>query len=225
MFNKKNPHKRGEEEHWQVSYIDLLTAMLAAFTLLLAMSKPDQAKFDSFASASSAKSVQQNLSTVAKELMETISKDSTLKNQVKVVLTDDGVEVRFASALLFALGKAKMQPDGYDAVKHLSPVLLKFVEARKAYISVEGHTDDQPIIGGKEFRSNWELSSSRALDVVHFLQDSMGFVPHRLSGIGYADSRPQDTGRDTLTGKFTDYARTQNRRVVLRIYYFNGSTQ
>jgi chemotaxis protein MotB len=224
MLRKKNPHRRGEEGHWQVSYIDLLTAMLAAFTLLLAMSKPDQAKFDSFASASSAKNIQQNLSTVAKELIETINKDSTLRNQVKVVLTDDGVEVRFATGLLFALGKAKMQPDGYEAVKRLAPVLLKFVEARKAYISVEGHTDDQPINGGKEFRSNWELSSSRALDVVHYLQDSIGFVPHRLSGIGYADSRPQDTDRDSLTGKFTDFARAQNRRVVLRIYYFNGTT-
>lgn len=214
--------ERGEQEHWQVSYIDLLTAMIAAFTLLLAISKPDQAKLDVFASAvDTKKRVQENLTTVAQQLRESIKADSTLNNQVNVVLTDDGVEVRFLTSLLFPIGKAKLQTEGYDAILKLSPNLKRFTESRNAYLSIEGHTDDQPIINGKEFKTNWELSSARAIEVLRFLEDSAHFQSHRLSSVGYADARPQNTEKDNTTLAYTETARAQNRRVVIRIYYWD----
>ncbi|MFA6456015.1 MAG: flagellar motor protein MotB [Bacteroidota bacterium] len=218
-------HKpRGEEQHWQVSYIDLLTAMIAAFTLLLAMSKPDQAKLDVFAAAADVKQRnQENLQSLAQKLHESIKSDTSLTNQVSVVLTEDGIELRFLSSLLFAIGKAKLQPDGYEAILKMMPKLQAFVIARKAYLAIEGHTDDQPIIGGKEFKSNWELSVARANEVVHMLQDSGKIDVQRLSAVGFADARPANKERDPETGQYTAEARAANRRVVIRIYYYTQS--
>ncbi len=217
--------KKDGHGHWQVSYIDLLTAMIAAFTLLLAISKPDQAKFDVFADdAGTGKKKQENLATIAQQLKESIKADSMLNKQVSVVITSDGVEIRFLTNLLFPLGKAVLRRDGYIAIKKLSPNLRKFVESRNAFLSIEGHTDDQPIVNGKEFKNNWELSVARSVEILRFLQDSAMFGSHRLSAVGFADTRPDHTEMDSLTHTYTEHARLFNRRAVIRIYYFSGKS-
>lgn len=218
MLRRKAKH---EEKEWQVSYIDLLTAMIASFTLLLTMSKPDQSRLDVFASSveTQKKKEVENLSTLSKELSNSITQDSSLAQQASVVLTDKGVEVRFRSGLLFSVGKASLQPEGYDALNKLAPRLRQFAINRNAKIAIEGHTDDQALIGGREFRTNWELSTARAANVLHFLEDSTQFLRKWLSATGYADSMPESTERDPFTGSLTEAARALNRRVVLRIYY------
>jgi chemotaxis protein MotB len=58
-------------------------------------------------------------------------------------------------------------------------------------IWVQGHTDDVPIKEGSElFASNWELSSARALTVVHYLQDESGLDPRRLAAVAFSSYRP-----------------------------------
>ncbi len=111
---RRRDKRKADEQHWQVSYIDLLTAMLASFTLLLALSVPDQSKLDSLASSVTEAAKQQaNLGTLSKELLTTIEKNSSLKGQVNVVMTDAGIELRFGSNLLFPPGKAALRPEGY----------------------------------------------------------------------------------------------------------------
>ena len=110
---RKRERRKSEEQHWQVSYIDLLTAMLASFTLLLSLSIPDQSKLDSLASSVTTAAKQQaNLGTLSKELMSTIEKNSSLKGQVNVVMTDAGIELRFGSNLLFPPGKGSAAAGG-----------------------------------------------------------------------------------------------------------------
>jgi chemotaxis protein MotB len=211
-----------EEKVWQVSYIDLLTAMLAAFTMLLSISTPDQTKLDSLTASmvTDAKTITQNLVTLAQQLKETIESDPALRDQVRIVITDQGNEMRFRDKLLFPVGKAKLQKEGYSALQSISTMIRPFVEARDAYLAVEGHTDDQQMGTRGDFKSNWELATARALEVVHFLQDSCGFDTRRMSGTGFADVRPANKERDPETGKYTDLARSDNRRVVIRIYYY-----
>ena len=217
---RRQDRKKTEEQHWQVSYIDLLTAMLASFTLLLSLSIPDQSKLDSLASSVTEAAKQQaNLGTLSKELLSTIDKNASLKGQVNVVMTDAGIELRFGSNLLFPPGKASLRPEGYDAIFSIGKILGYFVKARNAFISVEGHTDDTPLRSTAEFRSNWELSSARATEVVHYLQDTVLIEGKRLSSTGFADARPQNKEKDPITGQFTEKARNDNRRVVIRIYY------
>jgi chemotaxis protein MotB len=56
-------------------------------------------------------------------------------------------------------------------------------------VAVEGHTDDDRI-KYSAWASNWELSSARALSVLHYLVDECSVPPQRLSANGYGEFRP-----------------------------------
>jgi chemotaxis protein MotB len=73
---------------------------------------------------------------------------------------------------------------------------------------VAGHTDDLPIATAT-FPSNWELSSARALHVVHFLV-SKGVAAAELSAAGYADVDP-------VGSNATDDGRKRNRRTEITL--------
>ena len=74
---------------------------------------------------------------------------------------------------------------------------------------MEGHTDNVPISGG-QFSSNWDLSASRALSVMHELMQEGGLDEERLMVVGYADTRP-------FTSNESPEGRALNRRVELVI--------
>jgi len=56
-------------------------------------------------------------------------------------------------------------------------------------ITVEGHTDDQPI-HTERFPSNWELSTARAISVMRYLSERRGVPAARMGVAGYADIHP-----------------------------------
>jgi len=74
-------------------------------------------------------------------------------------------------------------------------------------VVVAGHTDNVPIHTAR-FRSNWELSSGRAVSVVHSLLKNPEIDPSRVTIEGYADSRP-------LVPNDTAENRAVNRRVEM----------
>ncbi|MGC1507533.1 flagellar motor protein MotB [Ketobacter sp. MCCC 1A13808] len=75
--------------------------------------------------------------------------------------------------------------------------------------SVEGHTDDIPISTAR-FRSNWELSSARAVSVAHELLKTKDMDPHKFSVVGLADTKP-------LIDNSSEKNRSRNRRVEIVI--------
>jgi chemotaxis protein MotB len=75
-------------------------------------------------------------------------------------------------------------------------------------IRVDGHTDNVPISG--RFADNWALSQARALSVVRFMQDQLGFPPERMAATGFGEYRPVAAGDD-------EAARAQNRRIELKL--------
>ncbi len=74
-------------------------------------------------------------------------------------------------------------------------------------IRVDGHTDVRPVSG--RFRSNWELSASRAIAVVRYLIDQ-GVSPDRLVAAGFGEFQPLDPGD-------TEEAYARNRRIELKL--------
>lgn len=76
-------------------------------------------------------------------------------------------------------------------------------------ISIEGHTDDRPVLPGSKFDSNWELSSARAFAVLRFFEIN-GIPQARLSATGYGEFRP-------LESNATPEGRTANRRIEINI--------
>ena len=76
-------------------------------------------------------------------------------------------------------------------------------------LSIEGHTDNLPVLGGR-YTSNWDLSSSRALSVTHELLRDGDLDDERIMVVGFADTHPV-TSNDTAEG------RASNRRVEIVI--------
>jgi chemotaxis protein MotB len=92
------------------------------------------------------------------------------------------------------------------------PVLNKIstiIETIPGRITIAGHTDDVPIYTNR-FRSNWELSVSRAVSVAHRLLSSNKIKKNRLTVSGFADTQP-------LFANDTKEHRRQNRRVEIII--------
>ena len=81
-------------------------------------------------------------------------------------------------------------------------ILLKDSSLR---IAIEGHTDNIPIHNSR-FRSNWDLSTSRATATVRLLIDEYGVSPDRLAASGYAEYRP-------IASNDNSAGRAMNRRV------------
>jgi chemotaxis protein MotB len=108
--------------------------------------------------------------------------------------------------VLFASGKATLNNSAKAALRRVaSMVQTKYPTAE---VGVAGHTDRQPIVHSKKkFKTNWELSAARALNVLHFMIDS-GIDPERIHALAYGEYRPAvpDTGKK---------GERQNRRVEI----------
>ncbi len=89
--------------------------------------------------------------------------------------------------------------------------MVKALEHTHGEIVVAGHTDDQPIHTAR-FRSNWELSASRAVTVIEELTRSGRIDPKRFRIAAYGDTRP-------IAGNDTPEGRAQNRRVEVTLVY------
>src|SRR5207253_90105 len=87
--------------------------------------------------------------------------------------------------ILFDPGKTNLKKDGKEALREVSQVLAT-IEKRK--FQVAGHTDNQPIHG--KYKTNWELSTARAVEVVHFMIKEGKMPADRLSAAGFADQLP-----------------------------------
>jgi chemotaxis protein MotB len=106
---------------------------------------------------------------------------------------------------LFALGSDEMSAAAQDLMARVASTVAQV----KNPIRVEGHTDDLPIHTDR-FRSNWDLSTSRATRVVALLLERGGIAPNRLSAAGYAEFHPRVDNRSAED-------RSRNRRVDLVI--------
>jgi len=120
--------------------------------------------------------------------------------------------VKMKDKILFASGSATIGAEGKGALRKVSDA-LRGRQGRT--IRVEGHTDNVPTGASSPFPTNWELSTARALAVVHFMQDT-GIDPTRLSGAGFAEFQPVDTNE-------TPEGRSLNRRIEIVLVPLEGA--
>jgi chemotaxis protein MotB len=100
-----------------------------------------------------------------------------LHNSVRFVIDERGLVVTIVTdEVLFHLGSVL---DG------VAPALVPVPNP----VTVEGHTDDLPISGGR-FATNWELSTERATTVLRYIMTTQKIPAQRLSAAGFADQRP-----------------------------------
>ncbi len=127
--------------------------------------------------------------------------------QAKLAMTERGLVLTFLDEIFFDSGKASIKPEGLETLKKVATVLKETVP--NSPVAVEGHTDNQPI-KHSGWKSNWELSSARALAVVHYFVEDQSLQPQRLRAVGVGEYQPV-ASNDNLQG------RRQNRRVEVVI--------
>lgn len=115
-----------------------------------------------------------------------------------------GLVVSLREAGAFATGSAELSLTARGVLAMVGASLVDVPNG----VRVEGHTDDVPIHTAR-YRSNWELSTTRATNVVAFLMER-GVSPARLSASGYGEFHPR-APNDSET------SRARNRRVDIVI--------
>lgn len=198
------------ESVWLVSYADLLTLLLTFFMMLYATTD----KSDKTARRSLASFVGGSQSIPAQQLAEIIiqqTKDDRYLYDVMTRPTVEGVEITFATTVLFDSGAAEIRPELVPSLKKIIAVLHDHAATDR--IRVEGHTDDEPTRAKSPYPSNWELSGARASTVIRAFE-AAGFAPEHLMSIGYGSSRPLAANRSPA-GEALAENMARNRRVVV----------
>jgi len=120
----------------------------------------------------------------------------------------------FSSEVLFELGSADLAPEGRSQIANVVSILAEVATVIPNQIDwilrVDGHTDDLPLAPGGRWANSWELSQARALAVVLYMVEELGFPPHRLAANGFGEYRPVAVGDNAA-------ARAQNRRIELKL--------
>lgn len=217
---------------WMVTYGDLMSLLLTFFILIVSFSSIQMSEYQkAMGSLKGALGVlkykQSSVNLSPKKMIqlnglrnspskggkisdiEKFIKENNLSDSISVAVTKNGIAIRMMSPILFQIGKANLKRSGL-------PILQKIVELARTFpnkIRVEGHTDNVPI-HNSEFPSNWELSAIRAINVIHFFQNSGEISPKRLYYVGYGSNKP-------LVPNTSEQNRAKNRRVEIYLEKVN----
>ena len=126
-------------------------------------------------------------------------------NRIELVAEGRTITLRIRENGSFPSGEADLQ----TPVRAVLQRVRERLAGTEGKIEVAGHTDNQPIETDR-FRSNWELSSARAVSVAHELMLGGLIPPQRITVSGYADTQP-------VASNDRDAGRVQNRRVEIVI--------
>jgi len=145
--------------------------------------------------------------TRAKKVLESALSKEIEDRQVKLEMMEKGLVITVVGDVLFDSGKAKVRPESFPILDKVATVLTENVP--ELNVGIEGHTDNLPIkFSG--WKSNWELSTARALSVLHYLVEEKSISPERVSAIGYGEY-------SLVASNSTKEGRQLNRRVEIVI--------
>ena len=226
MARKKKKPDDINTNAWMDTYADTITLLLTFFILLYSFSTTDNERLQLIAAALkgeitgipmklentpdiSLEDIEQGIGEKRKKALlnhfkEIIDKNA-LTDSVKVREEDSGVVLQLSENVLFDLGKADLKPESIKVLDIISTLIPSISNE----IMVQGHTDNIPISSGT-YKSNWELSTARAITVLRYFIETKGFDPTRFSATGYGEYKP-------LVDNSTEENRAINRRVDILI--------
>lgn len=213
---------------WMATFADMMTLLMCFFILIMSFSSMEVEKFKlAMGSLKGALGVlgtqekmrpdlswfspfQPNVQT--RSVLEHVDKlralveKNELEESVSFYLDQGEVLIQIKDTMLFEAGSSTLKPNYLRLLSVIRRVL--FGEARE--IRVEGHTDNLPMPAGSTYRSNWELSMERSMNVVRFFVEKEKVEPGMFSAAGYGEYRP-------IASNDTPEGRAKNRRVVIRM--------
>ncbi|SHK62289.1 flagellar motor protein MotB [Desulforamulus aeronauticus] len=227
---RREQHEEHMDESWLVPYADILTLLLALFIVLFASSTIDSQKFNavkeslnaalnSGAGIMDSKSMSDQLIDKSQMSKDTIVELQQLKKQmdnyiqenhmnaeIETQITNNALTLTIRDRALFDSGSAVVKPQSRSLIEAMGDILQQYP---KYEVLVSGHTDNQPI-NNREFESNWDLSSKRAINCMKILLENPALDPRRLVAVGYGEYRP-------IADNATAEGRAKNRRVEVTI--------
>lgn len=138
-----------------------------------------------------------------KELVEKL-KSMIDAGTLSVVTRKGRLMLKLPDNILFPSGSQRLKKDGKTALEQVAAV-LKDVKNRDFIVA--GHTDNVPVKRGGRFKSNWELSTARAVTVVR-LMIKQGVTAAQLSAAGFGEFDP-------ITSNEEKEGRKKNRRLEI----------
>lgn len=236
-MGRKSKEPEKPSSSWQGTYGDMITLMLCFFVMLYNPSEVDVTQMATITQSlqmSETESSSGGLSLSAGQLSDlgnninslpSLEKGKSLgtakKKAVslfapdikssKITITSDerGLIITLLSDNFFEEGSAELNiNETRESLLRLAD-FFKSDELKGRRFRIEGHTDNTPVAENSNFPSNWELSATRAVNVLHYLAD-YGVKENNFSVAGYADTRPKFSN-DTAEG------RAYNRRVDIII--------
>jgi chemotaxis protein MotB len=151
---------------------------------------------------------QQKMSAALKKAVEAF-KPEVEARYVRMREDERGLVITLSSDVFFETGSAHLKGEMRPVLGKLAKVIRNI----NNFVRIEGHTDNAPLSVNKAketYRSNWELSSARALNVLHYLTDEGDVNPSMLSSVAFGEYRPIDENS-------TPQGRAYNRRVDIVI--------
>jgi chemotaxis protein MotB len=222
---------------WLAAFGDLMSLLLCFFVLLLSMSSMDAKKVsEAIGSLSGAMSVldggtkteisaqrmqsstpieaQDETSDAVNRVQQAASDINEMMEkaqgpEVTVDEAESGFVIKMPAALLFKPGSATIE--NQDALLFLKRVALIIGQLpNDMRVSIQGYTDNTNPGPSSPFKDNWELSTARAISVLHELILD-GVNPARMSAAGFAQYHPIATNATAI-------GREKNRRVELHFF-------
>ena len=242
---KHKPHSN--HDRWLVSYADFITLLFAFFVVLYSVAQVDRKKVvelaeaiqQAFGNAQASPAsrapviLQIPPGELAKNLATALPRESSpekpdltdlrqelehalaeqiAQGQVSIRSSSEGLVISLQEAGFFDSGSASIRSASQSVFGRIAAMLSE----RGCQVRIEGHTDNVPIHNSL-FSSNWELSTSRATEVVRQLITQYQFAPELLSAAGYAQYHP-------VANNDTEQGRAKNRRVDVVIVSERQST-
>jgi chemotaxis protein MotB len=136
-----------------------------------------------------ASKAENTIAKTSKKADELEKKLRSLASETSSEVERDGerLTLKLVDKVLFRSGESELTERGKRYLKKVGATL----EASDQQIWVQGHTDNVPVArSNPRFKSNWELSSARALTVVHFLENEVRIKGRRLAVVAFSKYRP-----------------------------------
>lgn len=231
MRKRKQQHENNER--WLISYADFMTLLFALFVVLYSSSQVDKAKMAKLSSAitagfqqlgvgmgpgaglvvipntsplpPAAHGGQQHTLSSIRRTLEVELADELKQRTLSLRETSEGLVLSLRELGFFDSGSANLRANSVATFDRIGSVLASV----GSNLRIEGHTDNIPI-HTLQFKSNWELSTARATEIVRLLLTREGIGPERLSAAGYAEYHP-------IAENSTEDGRRLNRRVDIVI--------
>lgn len=204
-----------KEPIWLTVFCDMTTNLMLFFLLLYGFTRLSKSRQqEMYAALSSAGNREKILQRKADGVLKKFAEDETSSNLKQMMSRGDlnkysnletsesQIRLVLNTPVLFDSGRAELKSE----TKALLKGIARTLSMTSYRIVVEGHTDNVPI-KSQEFRSNWELSARRAVNVINYFI-SRGLPPDRCIAAGYGEYFPRYSNDDFAQ-------RQKNRRIEI----------